>query len=201
VEELKRRAGEFIEYSRRVGSVLTGPMALHLLADAARLGGDSSGALEIYEQALAKARTSAEGALLQTVHVTIQTGLALAAIAVGNTDRGREALDEVETLIKGKPDLEGSQPEVDIDRVDAWLSLEGLAARPRVEARLAAVLEQARERGFRAHEPFVLVQRARLRHLLGDDAAARADLEEARRLFASFGANARVEALDRLLAG
>ncbi|MCP5043962.1 MAG: hypothetical protein GY944_23285 [bacterium] len=198
-KECHRSAARFVEYGKRVGNALSQHLSLRQLAGAMREDGDASGALGIYEQARAIEREFAEGAVLAIFQVLIHTGVALAAIRVGNTNRGRRALQEAEDLIARKPELEGSDPAIDLERIETWLLLDGIEARTHVEERLAALLQQAHERGCRSYEPLALQQRARLRHLLGNDSEARADLEEARRLFASFGATKRVEALDRMV--
>ncbi len=200
MRESRLRAGVYLDFAGRAGSALTQHMALQLLGDAASGEGDWPGAAENFEEALEGVRESTEGAVLETVHALIYIGLALVAIAAGDTARARLALRDAEDLIARKPELEGSDPRIDLGRIEAWLSLDGVEARARVEARLEVLFEQAYERGCRSVLPLALVQRARLHHMLGEDRAARADLEEARGLFVSSGATGYLERLDRLIA-
>jgi tetratricopeptide (TPR) repeat protein len=81
----------------------------------------------------------------------------------------------------------------------ALLRLKGADAQSEIEAHLARAKALADEGKFWGHYPYILQVRAELAALLGDDAARRRHLSEARSLFAKMGAQGHVDRVDREL--
>ena len=66
-------------------------------------------------------------------------------------------------------------------------------AREEIESALQTATETVADMGARGLEPDVLIERARLARLLGDEGRYRGDLSEAHRLFIEMGAPIRAE--------
>ena len=79
------------------------------------------------------------------------------------------------------------------------LSTRGLVARGEIESALQTAAETMAEMGARGFEPDVLIERARLARLLGDEGRYRGELSEAHRLLTEMGATWRAAELEREL--
>jgi hypothetical protein len=88
-------------------------------------------------------------------------------------------------------------PQLCVARVLLWTR--GLVAREEIESAQQNAAKTAAEMGARGLEPDVLIARARLARLLGDEGRYRGDLSEAHRLLTEMGATRRAARLEREL--
>ena len=75
----------------------------------------------------------------------------------------------------------------------------GLTAREEIESALEAAAEAVTAMGARGFEPLVLIERARLSHLLGDEARSRNELSDAHRLLIEMDVPQRAAKLEQKL--
>jgi len=73
----------------------------------------------------------------------------------------------------------------------------GLAAREQIESALQGAAQAVAVMGARAYEPLVLIERARLARLSGDESRCRDDVSEAHRLLTEMGSTPRVARLEK----
>jgi class 3 adenylate cyclase/tetratricopeptide (TPR) repeat protein len=196
-EAMLRAATESLERALVRGDRLIEPIARFFLGHALQEAGRSGESVAEYERAVASYREQRVGILMQVA--TTYAGLAVAAAGAGDETRAREALAEMDAILRAAPEVARSATRLWLDRAGAVLTLDGARGRAEVEAALARVLDSARDRGWDALAPLALQLRARLARLLGDMAAAERDLREAQHLFEAMGAPLRAAECEREL--
>ena len=152
---------------------------------------DAAGALE---KALSLART--RHTVLE-IEARMLCHLAQARLGQGRMEEARAtALEAVEVARQRHTRWYQCRAEWTLAHV--LLRTDGLEGRSAIESALrrgAALIEETGAAGF---EPFVLLERAELARITGDQAAYRDALREARRLFATIGATVHAERVARL---
>ena len=123
-------------------------------------------------------------------------GLSEARLALGDAEEARALAEEAVEMTR-RQGLPIAECRALLALARALIASEGAKARGDVEEALARAQSLVETVGYRAGEPFVLVERARLARALGDEGAFRRHLDEARRLFTEMDAPLRAEMLAR----
>jgi hypothetical protein len=84
-----------------------------------------------------------------------------------------------------------------LSHADALRETRGGAAASEIQAALAEAAAWVESTGAKSYEPFLLLERAELARLTGDEASREHALREAHRLFVEIGATARAEQVAR----
>jgi tetratricopeptide (TPR) repeat protein len=130
----------------------------------------------------------------------ILRGLAMTYLALGDGETALNTVREAANVTRRlQHKLAEFSAQLCVARV--LLSTRGLVAREEIESALQTAAERVAEMGARGLEPDVLMERARLARLLGDEARYRCDLSEAHRLLTEMGAPIRAEQVAKELAG
>jgi hypothetical protein len=128
----------------------------------------------------------------------ILPGLAMTHLALGDGETALKTAREAANVTRpSQAKLPESLAQLCVAHV--LLSTRGLVAREEIESALQTAAEAAAEMGARSLEPDVLIERARLARLLGDEGRYRGDLSEAHRLLTEMGATWRAAELEREL--
>ncbi len=117
---------------------------------------------------------------------------------LGETDRGREYLEEA---LRGAERMGSRMPLalLHFGRARILWKERGVDAHKEIEEELATADRCARELGIRLYDPFVGLERAALRGAMGDEAGRRAQLEEVQRMFIALGSERNAERVAREL--
>jgi len=161
------------------------------LGHALRFSGVYGEALAAFERALAVRGGFEYGPF-------ILTGIAWTHLSLGNAETALSTAREAANLTRRWPS-KLAEFFTQLCVADILLSTRGVAAREEVEAALQRAAETAAEMGAKAFEPDVLIQRARLSRLLGEEDRHRGQFSEAHRLLTNMGATARAARLKREL--
>jgi tetratricopeptide (TPR) repeat protein len=166
-------------------SVATIAMAYNNLGDASLDSGAYGDALAAYERALAVQ----EGFEWKPF---ILVGLAITHLALGDGETALKTAREAANVTRRS---QGKLAEVFAQLCVArvLLSTRGLVARGEIESALQTAAETVAGMGARGIEPDVLIERARLARLLGDEGRYRGELSEAHRHLTEMGATERAE--------
>jgi tetratricopeptide (TPR) repeat protein len=185
-----------LEIAEKMGSPYSRTVSNHRLGVALTVAARWPEAIETLEQALAIARERRTGLELE---VRLVSWLAEACLGEGDLARARALADEAVAL--------GLRLGVPADLIQAQRTLvhvlfaqEGAAAAPAVCAALDAADRLIDAVGARSLAPLVLLDRAELARLQGDDSGRERALREAKKRFAEIGAALRVQQIDALLA-
>jgi tetratricopeptide (TPR) repeat protein len=127
----------------------------------------------------------------------ILTGMAWSHLRLGNTETALKAIDEAADLARRLPTKLAAGHAVPLCRADILLSTCGLAAREEIESALQTATKALAEMGAKSFEPDVLMRRAQLARLSGDEDRYRRELSEAHRLLTEMGATERAELVER----
>ena len=130
----------------------------------------------------------------------ILAGLAWTHLALGDGETALKRAREAANVTRG---LQGKLTEfaVQICVAHVLLSTRGRVAREEIESALQTAAEAVAAMGARGYEPDVLIARARLARLFGDEGRYRGELSEAHRLLTEMGATIRAEQVAKELAG
>jgi adenylate cyclase len=180
----RAQALESLEIAEKLGSALSLAMAYHALGEAQLVHEEWREAIDPLERALEIARRRGTGLELEAL---VLAHLARAYLGADQMDRARTTAEEGVRVARrrGSQHLEVAAR---LSRARVLLASDGAKARPAIEKELARALELMEETGGKAYEPQILVERAELARLLGDDAAQELELNEAHRLFVEMGA-------------
>jgi tetratricopeptide (TPR) repeat protein len=191
VNAMLRHAREAVQAAERLEAPRIIATAYRSLGQASLHSGAYGDALAAFERALAVQ----EGFEWKPF---ILAGLAWAHLALGDGETAlKTAREAVNVTRRSQVKLAKFSPQLCVAGV--LLSTRGLAAREEIESALHTVAETAAEMGARSFEPFVLIERARLARLLGDEGRYRSALSEADRLFTEMGSRWRAAELERRL--
>ena len=186
VEEAIDHARQALDSAEKIGSPLSRSSAYYTMGAAWLACGDWREAVSATERGLAIIRERGTGRHWES------RGLALLAEALagaGQLTRARATADEAEAAsLRGSTRAFECVSCLAIARVRRLV--DGLAARPTIEATLARVEALVAATGAQLYTPLVHEERAALADLLGDAETRRRELRTAQRLFAAMGADA-----------
>jgi class 3 adenylate cyclase/tetratricopeptide (TPR) repeat protein len=180
-------AGQAVALGRKLGSPFFQLVSLTALGLASLRRGQCAEALAALEHARSIATASGTGEELQAL---LLAGLAEGQFGVG---KPRQAVKTAQSAV-AHAQASGTR----LYEIHAQLALARL--RRRAGGRIAdtatadalgRALDLSKETGALLYQPFLCVERAELARTMGDDAAWRGELREARRLFVDVGAPAR----------
>jgi adenylate cyclase len=184
-----------VDLAERLGSARSREYAYRALGALKLLEGRWHEAAEALEGVLALAREK-RTALQQ--EASWLADLAEAYLGLGDVGRARATAGEAVTVGRGRrARLDECRAHLALARV--LLRAEGAAASGEIEAALHAACALVEGTGARVLEPFILLERAELARLTGDEPARRRALREAQRLFTEVGAPLRAEQVARAL--
>jgi class 3 adenylate cyclase/tetratricopeptide (TPR) repeat protein/DNA-binding IscR family transcriptional regulator len=186
-----RHAREAVQAAERLEAPAAIANAYRSLGHASLLSRAYGDALAAFERALAVQ----EGFEFKPF---ILTGLAWTHLALGDGETALKTAREAANVTRRlQHKLAEFFAQLCVARV--LLSTRGLVAREEIESALQTAAETAAEMGARGLEPDVLIERARLARLLGDEGRYRGELSEAHRLLSEMGATRRTAELEREL--
>jgi class 3 adenylate cyclase/tetratricopeptide (TPR) repeat protein len=153
-----------------------------VLGTAQALDGQWQSARQTLEQSLAITRETRVGTLYDAFTLA---ELSRAFLGLGDGPRAR-AIAEQAAAVRDGTRLYAINAYLALAEV--LLRIDGAAARDAIERALDTATTLVRETGARGRLPFVIVERAELARLQGDEAGRQRDLREAHRLFIEMGA-------------
>jgi tetratricopeptide (TPR) repeat protein len=180
-----------VQSAEEYGSTFFTAVAYRALGAAQLLGSRWEEASEALERALRIVRGSRtamyqEGAILAL--------LAQAELGGGANERASGlALQAVEAAARTHARIAECVAQLTLAR--ALATTRGAGGAGEIDRALRRLAELVDETGARSYAPFLHVERAELARLRGDDSARRAELEEARSLFAEMGATPHADRL------
>jgi tetratricopeptide (TPR) repeat protein len=188
-------AREAVMLATRLGVHHGSVMAYLSLGMAYAAGGAWRDGVDALEHSLATARARHAGLDLECQTLCV---LSICHLALDEIDVARARAEEARELAaaRGECDME-VWAELTLAR--ALIRNEGTAARARVEQTVQSALGRIRESGALGLEPGIHETRAELAAVLGDDAARRAALREAHRIYQRMGAHGHAARLAREL--
>jgi tetratricopeptide (TPR) repeat protein len=186
-----KHAREAVQAAERLGGPAFSASAYKSLGDALLQSGAHRDALAAYERALAVQ----EGFEYKPF---ILAGLAWTHLSLGDGEtalkRAREAANATRRWQNKHTEFVA---QLCIGTVLLWTR--GLAAREEIELALEAAAGAVAAMGAKGYEPIVLIERARLARLLGDQRSSRSNLSEAHRILVEMGATPRAALLEKKL--
>jgi hypothetical protein len=129
----------------------------------------------------------------------VRTFLGQALLECGDVDAARAAAQAAVTEFSHRNPMAELPAQLVLAQV--LRRIDGVAARPAIEAALARAAALIAETGAVVYAPELHVERAALAQLLGDSEGHGRELREAQRLYAEMGARLRVAEIERALRG
>jgi class 3 adenylate cyclase/tetratricopeptide (TPR) repeat protein len=186
-----RAAFELVE---RTGSSFGRSFSRNALATALTITGRPDEAVELYEASIALIRERGANAQIEAHTLASLAEANLLAGRLAEATRFAEEATAIATRRRGR----FRAPFIRIALARVLRATAGADARERIAAALDAADQLVAATGVTSYAPFVLVERAAFRRLVGDAAGADAVAAEARRLFLAMGAPARAAAVEEV---
>ena len=173
-----------MELAEKVGNAFAGVIARWGLGSALGLVEDWPASIAALEGGLTLARERRAVLIFEPAMLACVAGPYL---RVGDVELARARAEEAVTLAQQREtpsqEIEGQVAVALVHR-----HVEGLTARPAIEAALGRALSLVRNTGARGFEPLIYLERAELARLTGDEATRRRELGEAHRIFVEIDA-------------
>jgi class 3 adenylate cyclase/tetratricopeptide (TPR) repeat protein len=188
-------ARQGVEIAEKVGDPLMRTYAYFSLGLAHRRVGSYAEAVTVLERARTIVQESHTGLEYEP---SIASFLASAYVDSGDMGRALRSAEEAVTLVRQRR-LRHLEPWAHLALGYVLLRARGLESRNAIEAALGDALRSSREIGMKMSEPFIVLERAELARLSGDETTCQRELREAHRLFLEMGAPVRAAEVAREL--
>jgi adenylate cyclase len=195
-EEMLNHAQQSLEIAERIGDSFSRAWAWTFLGFAERAVGRWESAIEALERSREisrKQRTALEAEPQRLASI------AEALVGLGEAERARRTAEQAIETARLQGNVQGELAST-LAKARVLLGADGASAREEIEATLARVEKLAAATGARTYEPIVLVERAQLQRLDGDESAWLEGAARARDLFNEIGASGQSERLEEELA-
>jgi class 3 adenylate cyclase/tetratricopeptide (TPR) repeat protein len=195
-EEMLNHAQQSLEIAERIGDFFSRAWAWAFLGFAERATQRWDSAIEALERSREISRRQRTALEAEPQRLA---SLAEALVGLGDGERARRTAEQGIETARLQGNVQGELASM-VAKARVLLGSDGASSREEIEAALARVGELAGRAGARTYVPVVLLERAQLARLSGDESAWLADAAEARRLFSEVGATGHAERLREELA-
>ena len=185
-----------MEACDKIGSTVARTGAHGVLGEALALSGEMEAARQSLEFSLQLGRDEKLGRYFEPQFLA---GLSEVQLALGDAPRGQSLAEEA-VAIASRTGQRVGEIRALLARARLLLAGPGVADRDEIESTLNRARSLVASTGARAHEPQILVERARLSDLLSDGTDRDRWLNEAHRLFTEMGATGHAERVATRLA-
>jgi adenylate cyclase len=184
-----------VEIAEKLGSPYSLYFALHCLGLAHLLHEEWEEGIHSSERALEVGRTRRTGLEAES---GVLANLARGYLSTGEAEQARRTAEEAVRAAR-RGGARAFEIEAQLSLAHVLVAMGGTKARAGVEEALTRAVELVHETGAKSLEPPILVERAGLMRLLGNEAGRERELREAHRLYTEMGATGHAERVAREL--